>query len=61
MSTLLIFGSGVYEQCVEIAIFDDNIEEGNETFLVLLTTTEQAVSLDRQYIFVTIVDDDDDG
>ncbi len=45
-------------ECVNITIVDDNKVESNENFLLILHTTDQAVVIDPQYAFVTILDDD---
>lgn len=54
-SVVLMFETG-RRQCADVVITDDGIQEDNETFLVILTTVEQAVNLRRQYATVTIVD-----
>ena len=56
------FIPGVNELCTsEISIIDDLILEDNETFSVLLSTTDLDVSLEPSSASVTIVDNDSKG
>ena len=56
----LIFERAPQQVCVQINITNDDLEEQNESFLVLLNTTvtSRTVSLNPQFVFVTIIDDD---
>lgn len=45
-------------ECVNITIIDDQEIEDNETFLLILHTTDQAIAIDPEYAFVVIHDDD---
>ena len=46
--------------CVDVPIIDDNVFEGNEVFLIFLSTPTPVfgVQLDPQYAFITISDND---
>ncbi len=54
----LIFNSGVNRSCVDIDINDNPEFEGNETFYVILETTDPETTLDPAHGTVEIVDDD---
>ena len=61
MTNLLVFTfmPGVSDLCTsEISIIDDLVLEDNETFSVLLSTTDLDVSLEPSSASVTIVDND---
>jgi len=51
-----IFERAPQQACVQINITSDDLEEQNESFLVLLNTTvtSRTVSLNPQFVFVTI-------
>ena len=55
-----LFDGDLQQECIRINITNDDIEEQNEMFLVIINTTltSQTVSLDPAYAFVTITDDD---
>ena len=56
---MFTFIPGVNELCTsEISIIDDLVLEDNETFSVLLSTTDLDVSLEPSSASVTIVDND---
>ena len=60
-TTMIVFTfiPGVNELCTsEISIIDDLVLEDNETFSVLLSTTDLDVSLEPSSASVTIVDND---
>ena len=54
----LIFVQDTIIQCVEILIMDDIILENDESFSVLLGTTDGAVNILQDQAVVTITDDD---
>ena len=58
--TEFLFEGAPQQECIEISILNDEIVEENESFLVIINTTltSQTVSLNPQYVFVTIIDDD---
>ena len=61
MRNVLVFTfiPGVNELCTsEISIIDDLVLEDNETFSVLLSTTDLDVSLEPSSASITIVDND---
>ena len=61
MRNIIVFTfiPGVNELCTsEISIIDDLVLEDNETFSVLLSTTDLNVSLEPSSASVTIVDND---
>lgn len=47
--------------CVDVPITDDNIVEFNETFHVVLSTTDEAVVLDVEMAQVFITNDDSES
>ena len=55
-ATEFIFERAPQQACVQINITNDDLEEQNESFLVLLNTTvtSRTVSLNPQFVFVTI-------
>ena len=59
-TTEFLFEGAPQQECIEISILNDEIVEENESFLVIINTTltSQTVSLNPQYVFVTIIDDD---
>ena len=59
-TTEFLFEGAPQQECIEISILDDEIVEQSESFLVIINTTltSQTVSLNPQYVFVTIIDDD---
>ena len=64
MRNVLVFTfiPGVNELCTsEISIIDDLVLEDNETFSILLSTTDLDVSLEPSSASVTIVDNDSKG
>ena len=54
------FEGAPQQMCVEIDIFDDDLLDPRESFLVILNTTltNRTVSLNPQYAFVTIADNE---
>lgn len=59
MEILLRFLPGTNESCgIMIPIIDDSVLENNETFDVVLSTADLAVSLNPASATVTIVDND---
>ena len=58
--TEFLFEDAPQQECIQINILNDEKMEQRESFLVLLNTTltSQTVSLNPQYAFVTIIDDD---
>ena len=54
------FEGAPQQECIQISILNDEIVEQNESFLVIINTTvtSQTISLNPQYVFVTIIDDD---
>ena len=59
-SAEFVFEDAPQQMCVDINITDDDIVDPSESFLVILNTTltSKTVSLNPQFIFVTIVDDE---
>ena len=59
-TTEFLFEGAPQQECIQINILDDEIVEQSESFLVIINTTltSQTVSLNPQYAFVTIIDDD---
>ena len=59
-SAEFLFEGAPQQMCVEINIIDDDLLDPMESFLVILNTTltSRTVSLNPQYIFVTITDDE---
>ena len=53
----LTFLPSTNEQCADIPIVNDETVESNETLLVILTTSDPAVSMDTNYAYITITDD----
>lgn len=55
-----LFDGDPQQECIQINITNDNIEEQSEMFLVIINTTltSQTISLNPAYAFVTITDDD---
>ena len=51
------FNSGQYNRTVEVPIIDDNLDEQEETFTLLLHVSDNAV-LDTPEVTLTILDDD---
>ncbi len=47
-----------YRQCIDIMIIDDSAVEGNETFSVILTTSEPNVLIETNSTEITIADND---
>ena len=45
-------------QCADIQLIDDSILENDETFFVMLTSTDRAVTINPNAATVTINDDD---
>lgn len=58
-SAEFLFEGAPQQLCTLINITDDDRIEPTEQFLVVLNTTSQTVSLNPQFVFVTITDDDD--
>ena len=57
--TELTFESDTQRLCSEIEIIPDDLQEGDESFMVLLCTVQtHTVSLDPQIASVVITDDD---
>ena len=54
----LTFSQDVTQVCFKVAILDDGINEEDEFFTVLLTTTDQNVTLSPNSINIKIKDDD---
>ena len=54
----LTFSQDATLVCFQVAILDDFINEKDEFFTVLLTTTDQNVTLSQDSINITIKDDD---
>ena len=46
--------------CANITIVDDESVESNESFLLILHTTDQTVRIEPDHALITILDDDDD-
>lgn len=46
------------QKCVDIAVTDDKLVEVNETFVLVLTTVESAISLSPDTAMITIIDND---
>ena len=57
-STSLFFSGTSGVECLNISILDDNFVEQNETFSVLLTTSNSAVEISLSSATVTIIDND---
>ena len=59
-TTEFLFEGAPQQECIQINILDDEIVEQNESFLVIINTTltSQTVSLNPQYVFVNITDDE---
>ena len=59
-SAEFLFEGAPQQMCVDVNIIDDDLVDPMESFLVILNTTptSQTVSLNPQYVFVTITDDD---
>ena len=57
-STSLFFSGASGVDCVSIFIQDDSIVEQNETFSVLLTSSNSAIELSPSSATITIIDDD---
>ncbi len=45
--------------CVNLTILEDEIVENNETFILTLTSAEQAILIGNRSTEVTILEDDD--
>ena len=45
-------------KCINILIIDDNVLEGNQTFVVTLTTLDSNVILENTVTTITIMDND---
>ena len=60
-SAEFLFQGAPQQLCALINITDDGRSEPTESFLVILNTTRtsQTVSLNPQFVFVTITDEDD--
>jgi len=60
-SAEFLFEGAPQQFCILINITDDGRSEPTESFLVILNTTRtsQTVSLNPQFVFVTITDEDD--
>ncbi len=56
MAVLMLMNTDV--ECVNITVIDDEGVEGDENFLLVLHTSDQAVRIEPQYAYVTIEDDD---
>ena len=46
--------------CANIIIVDDESVESNESFLLILHTTDQTVRIEPDHALITILDDDGD-
>ena len=59
-SDQFVFEGSPHQVCVEITITDDDLVEQRESILVTLNTTltSQTVSLNPQFVFVAITDND---
>ena len=59
-SAEFLFEGAPQQMCVEINITDDDLVDPMESFLVILNTTltSRTVSLNPQYVLVTITDDE---
>ena len=59
-TTEFLFEGAPQQECIQINILDDETVEQNESFLVIINTTltSRTVSLNPQYAFVNITDDD---
>lgn len=57
-STSLFFSGASGVECFNVSILDDNIVERNETFSVLLTSSNSAIEISPSSAMVTIIDDD---
>ena len=59
-TTEFLFEGAPQQECIQINILNDEIVEQNESFLVIINTTltSRTVSLNPQYAFVNITDDD---
>ena len=55
------FSSSSLQQCVNIAIQDDNVLEPSETFSVTIDTSVDRVMLEPNITIVEIVDNDGEG
>ena len=58
MTVELTFQRGVNSRCTSITIANDPILENDETLLVLLTTTDEAIALNPSSATITIEDND---
>ena len=57
----LVFTAGTSNgtmQCIDVTIFDDLLVESNETFTVILTTSNSVVELGNNLTTITITDTD---
>ena len=45
-------------ECVDVNITDDTIVEGDETFFVILTTTDLQVTIDNVMTVITVMDNE---
>lgn len=61
MTEVLTISGGSERVCVDVPITDDNIVEFNETFHVVLSTTDEAVVLDVEKAQVFITNDDSES
>ncbi len=56
----MAFSSGASQVCVTMTILDDEIVENNETFILTLTSTEQAILIGNTgSTSITIHEDND--
>ena len=58
MTVELTFLPGVNSSCTSITIANDDILENDETLLVQLTTTDEAIALNPSSATITIEDND---
>lgn len=57
--TMTLFGSSTEKLCINVTIIDDLFLEDNENFTLLLTSADQAVSIELNTTSVTILDNDE--
>lgn len=58
MLTFSVENSNSFQHCFNISIIDDSIVEPNQSFMVILSSSDTNVTIDNQQLLVTIIDND---